>query len=268
MRPANPFSTLYRHRDLVVQFTRRELEMRHKGSRLGHLWALLSPMMMLGLYLFVFGLIFGGKFGVLPTENFFDFALALFLGLSLFNFIAEAIAVGPTLIVNQPNFVKKVVFPLEIIPLSSVASSLYYSLLSVLLLLVLAPFSHGGLSWECLALPALIAPLAMMALGIAWALAAVGVFVRDINHVTAFISTAIMYGSAIVYAPSRVPAVVWSVLRFNPLLILIDQARRVVLWHAPIDLGQLTYAYLCSGTVLALGYLVFSLLRPYFAEVI
>jgi len=268
MQTANPLAILYRHRDLVIQFTRRELELRHKGSRLGHLWALLSPMMMLGLYLFVFGLIFGGKFGVLPTENFFDFALALFLGLSLFNFIAEAIAVGPTLIVNQPNFVKKVVFPLEIIPLSSVASSLYYSLLSVLLLILLAPFSHGGLTWEALILPVLIAPLAMMALGIAWALAAIGVFVRDINHLTAFVSTAIMYGSAIVYAPARVPASIWSVLRFNPLLILIDQARRAVLWHAPVGLQELAYAYICSGFVLAIGYGIFAILRPYFAEVI
>ena len=206
MRLTNPFTTLYRHRDLVAQFTKRELQLRHKGSRLGHLWALLAPLTMLTLYLFVFGFILGGKFGVLPHESTFDYALALFLSLSLFQIIAVTIGVGPLLIVSQPNYVKKVVFPLEIIPLATVASSLYHALLSLLLLLPLIPFSHATLSWQILALPLLLLPLALIALGLAWGLAALGVFIRDINQVTTFLTTAIMFSSAVFYSQDKLMA--------------------------------------------------------------
>lgn len=270
MRPPNPFTTLYRHRDLVVQFTKRELQLRHKGSRLGHFWALLSPMTMLALYLFVFGFILGGKYGVLPKESTFDYAVALFLSLSLFHIIAETIAAAPLLIANQPNYVKKVVFPLEIIPLATVASSLYHALLSLLLLLPLIPFSHAALSWQILALPLLLLPLALIALGLAWGLAALGVFIRDINYVTAFLSTALMFSSAVFYAQDKLVTHprIWFWLKYNPLLWIFDEARKIVLWHTPLDYGALGYVYFCAFVTVALGYTLFSILRPYFAEVI
>ena len=264
----NPFSLLYRHRELIFQFTKRELELRHKGSRLGHLWALLTPLLMLGLYLFVFGVIFGGKFGVLANENFFDFSLALFLGLSFFNVVAEIIGIAPTLIVSQPNFVKKVVFPLEIIPLSKVIASLYHSILNVVICLILAPFSHGGLTLHTLELPLLIIPLGLIAIGLGWAISAIGVYLRDINHITAFASTAIMYASAIVYSPSKVPSNVWSILKYNPLLTLIDQARHLTLWHGQLNYEKVGLIYLFSILTFFTGYFIFNLLRPYFAEVV
>ena len=270
MRLPNPFLTLYRHRDLVVQFTKRELQLRHKGSRLGHLWALLSPLTMLALYLFVFGFILGGKFGVLPHETTFDYALALFLSLSLFHIIAEIIGVAPLLIANQPNYVKKVVFPLEIIPLATVASSLYHACLSLVLLLPFIPFGHATLSWQILALPLLLLPLALIALGVVWGLAALGVFIRDINQVTAFLATAIMFSSAVFFPRDRLAAHphIWAWLKYNPLLWIFEEARKIVLWHTPLDYGALAYVYLCAFVTVALGYTLFSILRPYFAEVI
>jgi lipopolysaccharide transport system permease protein len=271
MRFANPFSTLYRHRDLVVQFTRREVELRHKGSRLGHLWALLRPISMLVLYVFIFGYVFGGKFGVIPGETTFDFALGIFMGLTLFIVIAEAMGAAPLMIVNQPNFVKKVVFPLEIIPFSSVVTSVYHSLLSMVILLAIAPFSHAGIAWGgVLALPFLLLPLVFLGLGIAWGLAAISVFVRDIGQLIPFLSTAIMYGSAIVYSPERIRGntAIYAVLRLNPLLQIVNQARRIVLWHLAPNYAAIGYAYAASLGVLVAGYLLFSILRPYFAEVI
>lgn len=256
------------HRDLIVQFTRRELQVRHKGSRLGHLWGLISPLMMLGLYLFIFGLVFGGKFGVLENENFYDFAIALFLGLSLFNVIAESITIAPTLIVNQPNFVKKVVFPLEIIPLSKTLAALYYSLLSIAVCIALAPFGHGGLTLRVIEFPLLIIPLYMTALGITLTFSALGVFVRDINHITGFAATALMYASAIVYPPSRVPHSLWKFLRINPLPILVDQARSLILWNKDINLYELAYVYIISFFILIAGYFIFRRLRPYFSELL
>ncbi len=103
---------LWRHRELLWQFSLREVELRHRGSHLGLIWSLLNPLLMLSLYVFVFGYIFGGRFGVLPNETRMDFALGVFLGLSIFQFLAETLSAAPNLIVVNPNFVKKVVFPL------------------------------------------------------------------------------------------------------------------------------------------------------------
>jgi lipopolysaccharide transport system permease protein len=268
MKSINLFKNIYQHKDLILQFTARELQLRHKGSRLGHLWGLLSPMMMLGLYLFIFGVVFGGRFGVLPNENFFDFALALFLGLSLFNLISEIINISPSIILSQPNFVKKIVFPLHIISITKTAASLYYCLLSVLICIVLAPFGHGGITINALYLPIIILPLAMTALGISWALSAIGVFVRDVNHITGFAATALMYASAIVYPPTKVPRNIWIILKINPIPILIDQARTVLLWHGKLNFTDLCYAYIASLIILTTGYWIFSTLRPGFAEVL
>jgi lipopolysaccharide transport system permease protein len=276
MSLANPFSSLYRHRDLIVQFTRREIEVRHKGSRLGHLWAVLRPLSMLVLYFFIFGYVFNGSFGVVPGETRVDFALGIFMGLNLFIVVAEAMGAAPLLIVNQPNFVKKVVFPLEVIPLSSVATSLYHSLLSMVLLLAIAPVAHAlGLShcevnWVgALALPLLLLPLACMSLGIAWGLSAIGIFLRDINQLVPFLSTATMYASAIVYSPDKITSpTLLSIARLNPLLRVVDQARRIVLWNLPANYGDIAYAYGASILILGVGYALFAVLRPYFAEVI
>jgi lipopolysaccharide transport system permease protein len=268
MKIPNPFLKLFKHRDLIVQFTKRELQMRHKGSKLGHTWAFISPLMMLGLYFFVFGVVFGGRFGVLPKENFFDFGLALFLGLTLFNMLADTIAASPSLILNQPNFVKKVVFPLEIIPFAQVCSCLYQTLTSIAIILVLAPFSHGVISWHIFYLPLLILPLVMIALGISWALSAIGVFVRDIAHLTAFITTAVMYASAIVYSPTRIPPAIWVFLKYNPILVIIDLSRSTILWNTSLNFYDLGYIYFASTFTLFAGYFIFYTLRPFFAEVI
>jgi lipopolysaccharide transport system permease protein len=271
MRFANPFSTLYRHRDLAVQFTRREMQARHKGSRLGPLWAILRPMSLFAIYIFVFDLLFRSKYGTIPGETSNDFAVAMFLSLSLSNIVVETIGAAPLMIANQPNFVKKVVFPLEIIPLSNVATSVYHSLLAVALAIALAPFTHAGVSWAGVAaLPLFVLPLALIGLGLAWAIAAIGVFVRDVNQLVPFASNAIVYASAVFYSPAmvqKVPAA-WAVLRLNPLLVIFDQARRIVLWHLPPNYGALGYAYAASLIVVALGYSIFTILRPYFAEVI
>jgi lipopolysaccharide transport system permease protein len=268
MRIPNPFSILYRHRDLVVQFTQRELQLRHRGSRLGHVWALLAPLSMMGLYLFVFGFITKSRFGRL-NETTFDFALGLLLSMSLFHVVAETIGAAPMLITNQPNFVKKVVFPLEVIPFSSVASSVYHAALGMLLVIIAAALSPSGVAWTgALLLPLLLLPLALMALGVAWGLSALGVFVRDISHMTAFLSTAIMFGSAVFYAPPRSDPLIWAFLKFNPLLHVIEEARKLVLWHEPLNWTAVGYIYLVALLVVGIGYLLFALLRPYFAEVI
>lgn len=265
-------SRLLSHGDLIVQFTRREMELRHKGSRLGHAWSLLRPLTLLALYLFVFGVLFGGRYGVLPGETTFDFAVALFLSLSFFNVINESMAVAPTLVLSQPNFVKKVVFPLEILSVSSVATSLYHGLLSMLVALAIALCGHRTLNWDILiVLPALLVPVALISLGISWGLAAIGLFLRDVGQLVPFLAQALLYASAVVYAPERVAVTApkaWAVLRLNPVLWLMDESRRVILWHLPPHYAVWAYIYGTSIVTAALGYAIFVVLRPFFAEVI
>jgi lipopolysaccharide transport system permease protein len=257
-----------KNRDLLLQFTKRELQLQHKGSRLGSLWNIISPLMMLALYLFIFGVIFNGKFGVLKNESFIDFALALFLGLNIYNIISESIISSPLIIVNQPNFVKKVVFPLEIIPISKITASLYNTLIGMCICVVLTPLGHGGLHLKVLIIPILIAPVVFTALGISWALSALGVFIRDINHVTNFLSAAIMYGSAIVYPTSRIPLRLYGILKFNPILTSIDESRRVLLWDSNINYTDIVFSYIISLIILYIGYYLFKKISPYFAEVL
>lgn len=265
--PARMVLGLWARRDLIGQFTRRAVEMRHRGSRLGPLWALINPLSMLALYFFVFGHIYGTRFGSLPGETELDFAVALFLGLSLFHVFTEVLAQAPTAVLNQPNFVKKVVFPLEILPVAQVGAALFHFAAGLILVAVGSALGTGGLSWQLLQLPLLVIPLALLSLGVGWLLAAVGVFLRDIGQVTAFVATALLFASAVMYPPTKIPGG-FEWLRHNPLLQIVDLARRTALWHQPMPWEQLAYVSGASLFVFAVGAITFSLLRKSFAEVI
>ena len=173
-----------RKRDLWWQFTVRAVELRHRGSHLGILWAVLNPLLSLALYMFVFGVIFKIRFGALPEEIPVDIALAIFLGLILFHVTAETLGIGPTIIVGNPNLVKKVVFPLEVLPLAQISAFWFHLLISLGLLLVgITVLGRGltlaGLLW----LPVVLLPHLLLTMGLCWFLAAVGVFFRDITQV-------------------------------------------------------------------------------------
>jgi lipopolysaccharide transport system permease protein len=269
----NPWCILrnvWRQRELAWQFAVREVELRHRGSRLGAVWALANPLSMLLLYWFLFGKIFGGHFGVLPNETQYDYVLALFFGLTMFHVFAETLGWGPQVIAGNPNFVKKVVFPLEVLPVAKIGDAAYHLAVALGLVLVGSIFGTVGLSWSALWLPVLVVPLLLCALGVSWALAAIGVFVRDIAQLTPFLATALQFGSAVMFAPTKMHGVpyAWQILRFNPLLQILELGRTVVLWHQPMNWVRLGYVYVIALVVLALGHTVFMLLRRSFAEVI
>jgi lipopolysaccharide transport system permease protein len=265
-------ATLWRHRELVWQFTLREIHIRHKGSQLGIVWALITPLSMLALYWFVFGVIFGQRYGFLAHETQLDFALALFLSLSLFHVFSETLGWSPSLIASNPNFVKKVVFPLEVLPAAKIGDTAFHLAVSLTLVLLGSAFGTTGLSWSALWLPVLVFPLLMLALGIAWTLSSIGVFLRDIGQATSFVATAVMFASAVPFPPSKILTSpfpqMWEILRFNPILQLIDLARHVLLWHEPMSWVKLGYVYGVALAVLLAGHLCFSLFRRSFAEVI
>ncbi|MDX2186794.1 MAG: ABC transporter permease [Opitutaceae bacterium] len=260
-----------RHRELWWQFTVRAVEVRHRGSHLGFVWALLNPLLMLTLYLVVFGFIFNSRFNVLPNETAVDYALAMFAGLLLFHVTSEALAAAPSYIVANPNLVKKVVFPLEILPLANVSALWFHALISLCLLLI-AALSLGrihdfsGFLW----LPVVLAPLALWTAGLALLFSALGVFFRDITQVMGVVTQVLLYASAVFYSPQTIQGIpyLWHVLKWNPLLETIDLLRRVLLWNLPIDLNALAYTWGVGLGTLWLGAYVFKRTQRAFADVI
>jgi len=269
LRRLAPFlADLWQHRELLWQFTQRNVELRHKGSHLGLIWSFANPLLMLGLYVFVFGYIFGGSFGVLPQETRIDYGLGIFLGLSLFHFLVEVLSGAPVLIVSNPNFVKKVVFPLEILPAAATAAAAFHLLISLTLVLLGIVFFGQGLDSGVLWLPVTLVPLVLLGLGISWFFSALGVFFRDIAQLIQFLAAGLMFASAIFYSASKIPAAGWAFLKFNPLLLAVEITRDGVLWQRSPNLTHLAYLWIFGLTACWLGHAAFKKMKPAFADVL
>jgi lipopolysaccharide transport system permease protein len=260
---------LWKHRGLWWQFTKRQVELRHKGSHLGLVWSFLSPLLMLSLYVFVFGFVFSGRFKAETiAESRIEYALIMFLGLAIHHFMAEVMATAPTLIVANPNFVKKVVFPLEILPAANVGAAFVHFLITLGLVFVGALVTSVPITSGVVWLPVLLLPLMLAALGLALGLSAVGVFWRDTVQITQFFILALMFASAVFYPVSQIPANVWLFLRFNPLLLVIQEARGTAFWGLPINFTHLVYLYAFGLVAWFVGATLFHRLRSSFADVL
>jgi lipopolysaccharide transport system permease protein len=263
-----PFAAdLWHHRELLRQFTQRNVELRHKGSHLGLIWSFLNPLLRLGRFVMVFGYILKGKFGIIPNETRVDYALGIFAGLTLLHFVSELLGVAPAIIVGNPNFVKKVVFPLEILPAAAVGAAFVHLLISLGLTLIAVLVAGVPLTAAILWLPVVVLPVIVLGLGIAWFFSALGVFFRDIGQVMQFLSMALMWCSGIFFSAENNPAA-WVYLRYNPLLLAIDLLRDILLWHRPLNFAHLAYVYAVSLVVCFVGYAAFKKLRPAFADVL
>lgn len=269
--PLAPLRPLIRHQALLRQFARRMIEQRHRGSFLGLAWTVLSPLLSLAIYTFVFGFVFRGRFTDSPTETNLDYALGIFVGLVLFNFLGEVLSQSPGAIVSQPNLVKKVVFPLEILPAAAVGSALFTAGITLGLALLGVAVLGNGLDAHAFLLLLIIPPVILIGMGCAWFLAALGVFIRDISAAMPFVIQILVYMSAVFY-PLRLiekaPPLLQKIVLANPLLHAVESTRRVVLWHLPVEASTLGLLWL-TGIVACLGgYAVFHKLRPAFADVV
>jgi lipopolysaccharide transport system permease protein len=266
---SQPVSGIARKWDLCWQFTVRTVESRYRGSLLGIAWAILNPVLMLGIYYIVFGVIFRGHFRDPQVESDADYAVAMFFGLTLYMLVAETLGSSPLLIVTNVNLVKKVVFPLEILPLAQ-AGGLWFNL-AIGLVLALGSavvfgdgLSAAGLAW----LPVILVPLLMLCVGLSWLLAALGVFFRDLAQAMPFVAQILLYGSAVFFPVERIPSAIWQILKWNPFLETVVLAREVVLWQMPMNWTRLGYTYGAGLAMLVLGWWVFHRLRPAFADVV
>lgn len=261
--------SLWRNRSLGWQFTKRQVELRHKGSHLGLVWSFLSPLLMLALYVVVFGYIFGGRFkAATVTETRIEYALIVFLGLAIHHFISEVMAIAPTLIIGNPNFVKKVVFPLEILPAANVGAALVHFLITLGLVFLGALLTGVPLMLGVLWLPVLLVPLVLTAIGLALGLSALGVFWRDIIQLTQFLTLALLFASAVFYPVTQIPVAVYNFLRFNPLLLIIQEARGTAFWGHPLNFTHLAYLYAIGVIAYFFGAMLFQRLRGSFSDVL
>jgi len=259
---------LWAHRELAFQLTRREVRARYRGSYLGLFWSLLTPLMTLTIYTFVFGVIFKARWGQSPSGGIFDFALTLFSGLIIFTFFTEIVNQAPTLFLRNPNYAKKVVFPLEILPVSMLGASLVAAAMSFLVLaLGLVVFSRLP-GWRIILLPLPLVPLCGLCLGLGWFLATLGVFVRDISNGIEVATRLLMFATPIFYPISLVPDALKIVLLINPLTWIIENVRRVFLWNQMPNWGQLGLLTGVALVVMLAGYASFRKGRRALTDVI
>ena len=270
--PVEFLSGIAHHRHLIAQLTRREVLGRYRGSRLGLLWPFLNPVLLLIIYTVVFGHIFKSKFNGRPGEATPPFTLMLFAGLTVFNVFAECIARAPSLILQNANYVNRVVFPLEILPITIVLSSLFHLLMSFVPLVLVTFLLERHLFWTVAEWPLLLIPLTAYALGTTWLLAALGVFLRDLNEVVLAATTILMYASAIFYPLSsvadKVPALFQPVVLLNPVAHLIEESRNIAVAGEPLDLTAYGWQVLGGGIMMLVGYAVFMRVKHAFADVI
>lgn len=253
---------------LISQFTKREITSRYKGSYLGLLWSILTPLMMLVIYTFVFSAVLKTKWGTGDETSKVEFALLLLAGLLTFNFFSEVISRSPSLIISNVNYVKKVVFPLEILPIVALCTALFQAFISYLVLIIALFVLMGTFNWTILLFPIVLLPLLLFTLGLSWFLASFGVYVRDTSQIMGLIIPALMFMSPIFYPISIIPEKFQFVYWINPLTYIVEDARRILVWGQYPHWDWFAYG-LIIGTITALmGYLWFKKTRKGFADVL
>ena len=260
--------SLWRNLPLIVQMTKREVVGRYEGSVMGLAWSFFNPVFMLVVYTFMFSVVFKARWGVEGEDSKALFAVVLFVGMIVHGLFAEVLNRAPSLILSNVNYVKKVVFPIEILPVISMAAALFHSMISLCVLLIAFVIFRGYLHWTTVFIPLVLLPFVILTLGFAWLLASLGVFLRDVGQVIGIVIMVMMFLAPVFYPVTAVPEQFRPFIMANPLTFIIEQAREVLIWgHLPnwVGLG----IYTVAATVVAwAGYALFQKTRKGFADVL
>ncbi|MGF6113678.1 ABC transporter permease [Pseudomonas frederiksbergensis] len=265
--PASLVKSLWQNRQLIAQMTTREVVGRYRGSVMGLAWSFFNPILMLAVYTFVFSEIFKARWvGMDPGKG--GFAILLFVGMIVHGLFAECANRAPSLILTNGNYVKKVVFPLEILPVITLGSALFHSSISLLVLLIAQVILTHTMQWTALLFPLILVPLLLATLGFSWFLASLGVFLRDVGHVIAVLTTVLLFLSPVLYPVAALPEVYQPWLRLNPLTYIIEESRNVLLFgHLP-QWGSLGIAMIIGSLIAVTGFWFFQKTRKGFADVL
>jgi lipopolysaccharide transport system permease protein len=261
--------SLWHNRQLIVQMTKREVVGRYKGSAMGMAWSFFNPVFMLVVYTFVFSEIFKARWGgVGGDDSKTQFAVVLFVGMIVLSLFSEVLNRAPGLILSNGNYVKKVVFPLEILPVIAMGAALFHGLISLGVLLTAFALFNGYLHWTAIFIPLVLLPLVILTTGLAWMLASLGVFLRDVGQTIGILTTVLMFLSPVFYPVTAVPERFRPVIMANPLTFIIEQGREVLIWgNLPNWFGLGIYTL--AATLLAwVGFAWFQKTRKGFADVL
>jgi len=258
----------WRQRELLYQMTKRDVLGRYRGSALGVVWSFAHPVLMLVVYTFVFSVVFTTRWPGTATDSKLYFAIILFAGMIVFSIFSECIQRAPSIIVTQPNFVKKVVFPLEIMAWTSLGAALFHAGISLCVLTLLILFVKGGLPWTAVFLPIVLLPLLCLTLGLTWFFSALGVYVRDIGQMVGVAVTAIMFLSPLFYPSSALPHDLRWLSAVNPIAFSIEQTRDVLIFGNIPAWRSLAKYTVVAFVTMWLGFAWFQKTRRGFADVL
>ena len=260
--------SLWQHRALIRQMTVREVLGRYRGSFMGLAWSFFNPLLMLLVYTFVFTSVFHSRWAGAAGTDKTSFAIVLFIGMIVYAIFADNINRAPTLIISNTSYVKRVVFPLEILPVVGMGASVFHAIVSLLVWLLAYILLVGAPHFTALLLPLVILPFVVGILGVSWFLASVGVFMRDVNQTVGILTTALMFLAPVFYSIENLPPRFKPLVMANPATFIIVQARQVLVWgQAPDWFGLLMYS-LVSLLVAWLGFWWFQKTRKGFSDVL
>ena len=269
LSPKGMVSSFWQNRSLIYALAKREVIGRYRGSVMGILWSFFNPLLMLGVYTFVFGVVFKARWGLEGnSQSQSQFAIILFAGLIVFNFFAECLNRAPSLIISNVNYVKKVVFPLEILPFVSLAASLFHFVISfcVWLLFYLSVFGVPNLT--ALFFPVVLAPFLLFTLALSWFLASLGVYVRDVSQIIGVFTSVLMFLTPIFFPASALPENFRQYLYMNPLTFVVEQGRDVLIWNTQPNWKGWMWFAISSAFFAWLGFAWFQKTRKGFADVL
>lgn len=265
--PVEMFASLWQNRELIKASAKREVLGRYRGSFLGLLWSFFNPLFMLAVYTFVFSVVFKARWNVESASK-TEFALVLFAGLIVFNLFGETINRAPSLVLNNPNYVKKVVFPLEILPLVGLLSALFHTLISLGVWVIAYTLFFGIPHLTVFYLPLVLVPFCLFLMGLSWALASLGVFLRDVSQFIGLLTTALMFLSPVFYPVTAFPEDYRYILYLNPLTTVVEQTRDLLFWGKMPDFFMLTIYWVVTLGIAWLGFAWFQKTRKGFADVL
>lgn len=256
------------HRELILRLSTREVTQRFQGSVLGVAWMVLTPLLTAAVFTFVFSAVFQTRWsGTTPTGP-FDFAILLLVGMAVHGIFAEAVGRAPILILSQASYVTKVVFPIEVLPVVAVLTSLVNAFVTIGIVIIGQLLLKGVLHWTVIFWPLVIAPYLIFVAALVMFFAACGVFLRDLSQIVTLLVTVTLFLTPIFYPLDAVPGAFRMVMRLNPLTSIVEQSRTVIVFGGLPDFGSLGLYTLCALASLAVAYWLFQRLRPGFADVL
>jgi lipopolysaccharide transport system permease protein len=265
--PKEMLNSFWRNRSLIFSLAKRDVLGRYRGSVLGVLWSFLNPLLMLLIYTFVFSIVFKARWNS-GSESRTEFALILFVGLMVFNLFSECINRSPTIILSNVNLVKKVIFPLEILPGIPLISASFHFIVSFSVWFLAYLLIFGLPQLTILIFPLILFPLLFFTLGLSYIFSSLGVYIRDLPQILSVVTTILMFLTPIFYPLSSIPGAYRFYIDINPLTLLIEMSRKALFFGEVPELSEILFFMVIGCVIAFVGFAFFQKTRRGFADVL